>query len=120
MSGDIRKFQVPAVLEGVTTLKDGGLSARFHTNELNKEDKLAVMDHLQQFGWLLFAPQEHDDSDELAEIRKDTGGKTPSQRLRATIYVYYQQSYQKDLTFEQFYQRQMERLINIVKQNLRD
>lgn len=114
------KFQIPAILEGITALKDGGLSIRFHTNEVNDQDKLSAMSYFQKFGWLLFADQEHDDSTELEQIRRDTGGKTPSQRLRSTIYVEYQQSNIKDQTFEQYYARKMEKFIEYIKQNLRD
>lgn len=117
--GDIRTFQIPATLEGVAALKDGGMSVRFHTQEISADEKVLLMQYFQKFGWLLFSEQEQDEGTlTLEEIRKDTGGKTPSQRLRATIYVAYQQSGQTDLTFEQFYARRMEQHINYEKQNL--
>lgn len=115
-----KTFQVPAVLDGVSTLKDGGLSVRFHTQEVNNEQKIAVMNFMAQFGWLLFSSQEHDDELELDKIRKDTGGKTPSQRLRGVLYIEYQQSGKQDLTFEQYYAKRMEQFIGYVKQNLSD
>lgn len=112
-------FNAPAIIEGVSPLKDGGMSIRLHTNEMTNEEKSAVMEFYQKFGWLVFSEQEDPDvPDEL--IRRDTGGKTPSQRLRNTIYVAYQQSGQTDVTFEQYYARAMERHINFEKQNLRD
>jgi|SRR6185295_7315628 len=115
----LKTFQIPATLEGVTALKDGGMSVRFHTNEISDEEKVLLMRYFQMFGWLLFSAQEQSESElELEDIRKDTGGKTPSQRLRSTIYVVYQQSGQTDLTFEQFYSRRMEQHINYEKQNL--
>lgn len=115
-----KTFQIPAVLEGITALKDGGLSIRFHTQEASDQDKLVAMKFFQKFGWLLFSEQEHDDSQELEQIRKYTGGKTPSQRLRAVIYIEYQQSGKTDLTFEQYYAQKMEKFIGYVKQNLQD
>lgn len=115
----MRTFQIPATLEGVTALKDGGMSVRFHTNEISDEEKVLLMRYFQKFGWLLFSEDEQSEDElELENIRKDTGGKTPSQRLRATIYVAYQQSGRIDLTFEQFYARRMEQHINYEKQNL--
>lgn len=114
-----KTFQIPAILEGIATLKDGGLSLRLHTNEATDEEKLVVLGFYQKFGWLLFSEQEqNEDSLLLDDIRRDTGGKTPSQRLRNTIYVAYQQSGQRDLSFEQFYARRMEQHINYEKQNL--
>lgn len=117
----MKAIQVPATLEGVSLMKDGGVSLRFHTNELSPADKTELSNYFQKFGWLLFAEQEHDESElDLEEIRKDTGGKSPSQRLRSVLYVMYTQSGEKDVLFETYYARQMERFINLVKQNLRD
>lgn len=115
-----KTFQIPAVLEGITALKDGGLSIRFHTQEASDRDKLVAMSFFQKFGWMLFSEQEHAESVELDEIRKDVGGKTPSQRLRSVLYVEYQQSGKNDLTFEQYYGKRMEQFIGYVKQNLAD
>lgn len=115
----MKGFQVPATLEGVSLLKDGGVSLRFHTNEMSASDKTAISNWYQQFGWLLFNAQEQDtDSLILDNIRKDTGGKTPSQRLRGALYVAYEQSGQKDKTFEQFYAEKMERFIQHIKSQL--
>ena len=115
----VKAFQVQATLEGVSLLKDNGVSLRFHTNELTPEDKTAITRYYQQFGWLLFGAQEHDEEGlRLELIRKDTGGKSPSQRLRAVLFVAYQQSGQLELTFEQYYDMKMERFINSVKDKL--
>lgn len=116
----MKQFQVPAILEGITTLKDGGLSIRFHTNEVNDQEKLTALSFFQKFGWMLFSEQEFDDGLELENIRRDTGGKTPSQRLRSVLYIQYQQSGKTEITFEQYYAQKMEQFINHVKANLAD
>lgn len=114
-------IQVPATLEGVSTLKDGGVSVRLHTQELNASEKSTMFDQQGKFGWLLFAEQEFDESElELENIRKDVGGKTPAQRQRAVLYILYQQSGQLDKTFDQFYGEYMERHINHLKAKLND
>jgi hypothetical protein len=115
-----KTFQIPSILDGISPLKDGGLSMRFHTNEVTDSEKLIALSFYQKFGWLLFQEQEHDDSLELESVRRDTGGKTPSQRLRSVLYILYQQSGKTDQTFEQFYATQMEKFINRVKENLAD
>ncbi|HJQ07959.1 MAG TPA: hypothetical protein VJ836_00595 [Candidatus Saccharimonadales bacterium] len=116
-----KTFQIPATLEGITALKDGGLSIRFHTQEVDNKDKLTAMEFFQSFGWMLFSEQEqNEDTLILEEIRKDVGGKTPSQRLRSVLYILYQQSGRTDVTFEQYYLQKMEYFINLVKQNLKD
>jgi hypothetical protein len=109
-----KPFQVPAILEGLSMLKDGGISLRFHTNEMTAEEKVEASKYYQKFGWLLFSENED------IEIPKGRApeselGKTPSQRLRAVIYIKYQQSDMLDITFDEFYRRELERLINYEK-----
>lgn len=111
-------IQIPASLEGISMLKDGGMSLRFGTQEATPEQKLVIMNYYQQFGWLLFAAQEQDESRlKLEAIRKDTGGKSPSQRLRAVLFVLYTKE-APSIPFEQYYEQKVERFINLVKQNL--
>ena len=112
---------MPATLEGVSLLKDGGISVRFHTNELSIKEKAEISNFYQQFGWVLFSPQQIDETDlELEQIRKDVGGKTPAQRLRAVLFIAYQQGGQIDKPFEQYYAEHMEKFINRVKAALKD
>lgn len=115
-----KPIQVPATLSGVSTLKDGGVTIRFQTQELTASEKAVVFDYLDKFGWLLFAETEHQphDIDELEAIRKDTGGKSPSQRLRAALYVLYKQQADTSISFEQYYGQMMEKVIDNVKSRL--
>jgi len=112
-------IKVPAILEGISTLKDGGLSMRYHTNELNDKDSLIAMSFRGKFGWLLFSEQE-DLEAPTDLIRRDTGGKTPSQRLRAVLYIKYQQSGRIDITFEHFYAQEIEKFIDHIKSQLKE
>lgn len=111
-------FKVGATLEGVSTLKDGGVSLRYHTQELSAEDKMLAFGFQSSFGWLLFQEQDYkNDEVELEQIRKDTGGKSPSQRMRNVLYRLYIQS-SKSITFEVYYGQQMERLLDLLKERL--
>ena len=61
--------------------------------------------------------------DNIPEQQADSEGrkmKTPSQRLRATLFVYYTQRIDKSKTFDQFYVEQMEKIIDRFKANLDD
>ena len=111
-------FQVPAALEGVSMLKDGGVSLRFHTQELSKDDKVLLMEFVNSFGYLMFALNEFDDADIPKDNVKNQDGKSPSQRLRAVIYVEWRET-NAGGDFEVYYRRYMERLINYVKGNLK-
>lgn len=103
-------FQVPAILDGVSPLKDGGLSLRFHTNEIKESsEKTKVMDFFSTFGWLQFSDQSiHTIPKEAAH--REAGSKTPSQRLRASLFVLWQKRY-SDMPFDPWYESQMEKII---------
>lgn len=113
----MNKFQVEAILEGVTPLKDGGVSLRFHTNEVNKDQKVMLMEFYQSFGWLLFSANEHQESEIPKDIAKRDSGQSPSQRLRAVLFVLWKQMGEQG-DFEAFYTQKMEAFINKVKDNL--
>lgn len=112
-------FQVPATLAGVTTLSDGGVTVRFKTQELTPENALALMNFVNQFGWLQFSNTElqHVPTEKLSKI---ADGQSRSQKLRAVLYVFYKQSGRTDITFDEFYIRQMEKIIDQVKEKLHD
>lgn len=111
------KFQVEAILEGVTPLKDGGVSLRFHTNEVDKSQKVELMEYYQTFGWLLFSANEFQESDVPQINAKSDHGKSPSKRLYDVIYVYWKQLGGKG-DFEQFYKQKMESIISSFKAQL--
>jgi len=95
---------------------DGGLSIGFHTNELDSEEKVAVMDMHNEAGWLLFQPNEIAEAD-VPDKQAELETKTPSQRLRAVLFVYWKQTTPEE-TFEVFYCRKMEAIIDSVKGRL--
>ena len=77
--------KVQAIMEGVATRKDGGCGVRFSTQELNHADKVVLMESVNKFGWLLFAEDDVQPSD-IPDI-EGIKGKTPSQRLRAVLWL---------------------------------
>lgn len=112
--------QVAATVDGVSPLKDGGMSVRFHTQEMSDESKLLLLNSLGKFGWLLFKPEEKPFNP--ADVPKYDPQKwdelkSPSQRIRGALFVYWQQlGSQGD--FDTFYKRQMEVFINVIKSKL--
>lgn len=113
---EIKVFQVPAVLDGVTPRKDGGVSLRFVTQEVSKQQKVALMEFYQAFGWIQFSDQAIHSVPKEAPTR-EAGVKTPSQRLRATLFVLWQERY-SDEPFDPWYEKQVEKIINRIKQEL--
>lgn len=110
-------FTIPAQLDGVTPLKDGGVSLRFHTQETTTTDKVTLMEFYQSFGYLLFSANEIKEADiPKANAYKD-GGKSPSQRQRAVIFLMWQQKGGIG-DFEAYYNTTMERVIDQLKEKL--
>ena len=114
-----RRFQVPATIEGIGTLKDGGLSIRLHSQELSGEDTLLLLGYKNSFGYMLFQEQGFKDDEDLKleAIRKDTQGKSPSQRMRAVIYKLWEQGGRQG-SFDTYYGEYMEKILNQVKEKL--
>lgn len=112
----MNQIKVPAIMDGISTLKDGSLSVRFHTQEISAEDKIACMNLVQSFGWLLFSPSEILDVPKESPHR-EAGDKPPSQRLRSVLYILWQQKY-SDIPFDTWYTQQMEKIIENLKGRL--
>ncbi len=110
-------IKVPSVLDGASYLKAGDMSLRFHTQEINDDEKIHIGKQVNTYGWLLFAGE-----GETVSVPKEpvpeTGFKTPSQRLRAAIYKNWELNSDQSVEFETFYRQKVEALINIVKDTL--
>lgn len=112
-------IQLPAILTGFATKVDGGASVRFNTNELQDTDVLELKRNQGVFGWLLFSPNKFT-TDDLPKEQAEDKDKTPSKRLRNTLYVLFQQETGKatNADFEQYYRAKMEKFIEHVKSKL--
>lgn len=114
-------FTVEAILTRAASLADGGLTVGFHTKELNSTEKVKIMNFHNQPGWLLFSPNKLDDT-EVPKADAEFEGKTPSQRLRAVLYVLWEQNEghidDDRIDFEVFYRRKMEEIIEHFKGKL--
>jgi hypothetical protein len=114
-----KTFSVPAILDGFRPLKDGGASLTFHTQEITKADKVMIMEFFDTFGYLLFAKNDIDISDIPDSIAVDNAGKSPSQRLRAVLYIYWRQK-QTGTDFDIWYKQYMEKIIDQIKIKLNE
>ena len=111
------KFSVPATLEGISPLKEGGLSIRFHTQEVSKAEMVTAMEFYQSFGYLLFAPNDLSEEDIPKEKLSPDEEKSPSKRLRSILFILWkQQGGEGD--FEAFYRKKMEAIIEQLKSRL--
>ena len=106
-------IKIPAYLTGFGSKSDGSASVRFATQELSDNDFLEIKKHLNTFGWLLYQENPISTEDLPKEQAEDTQ-KTPSKRLRASLFVLWKQEGESG-DFETYYRLKMEKLISFIK-----
>lgn len=112
-------IRLPAYLDTFSSKADKTAGIRFSTNELADEDFTVLRQHQGLFGWLIFSEEQVQEKDIPKEIMEDKT-KTPSKRLRSTLYRYYIQEKGKKENFETWYRKWMEAEIDRVKEKLHD
>ena len=110
-----------ATVTGLRSLKDGTLSVTLQTQELKAEQAGAMFSFTNKF--IKFVLTDENVSDlqikELSEKVVTSGNtkKTKGQRLRAVVYRTWEQD-GGDLDFDTYYDRTMEKIIDLMKQRL--
>ena len=113
------KIVLPAQINPPRLRKDGSAGIAFDTRELTAEEIFSIMSLRHSEGWLCFAPNESDI--EIPEKTAEVEGKTDSQRLRNTLFVWYKQETDNGKyvgTFDSFKSEKMEKIIEGVKAKL--
>jgi hypothetical protein len=113
----MQPFKVPATMQPPRFLVNHSANLTFNTNELSTEEKNRVLDYMSQEGWLLFAPNEIQDS-EVPAMPAKTEGKSLSQRLHSVMFAYWKQVKKGEGDFDTFYRASMEKLIDNYKNEL--
>ena len=108
----MKKFQVPATISKIVTMADKTIRLQVDTQELSKEDKAKVFDLHEELGWFIFSLAEltEDDTLNLPEIKNDSDKKTPSQRLRDRLFVYYNHTHANNDGFNDWYIKAMDKI----------
>ena len=118
MSNQILQLEVQ--IQKVQTLLDKGLKVDVITQELGPGDSAKLLGLKGKTGWMVFKATKITQEevinlpDEAKEFKTD---KTASQRLRAVIYRLWEQT-SKEETFDAFYRRHLEKLIDQYKERL--
>lgn len=113
---------VGAILESYRSLKDKTIKLVFETQEPTPEQLTQIALHNQKFGFLAFKEDNYKETEkeELEKLNseyEDTS-KTPSQRLRSVLFVWWKQDNKGYKDFKDFYNHYMEAYINNVKSKL--
>jgi hypothetical protein len=119
----IKTFACEATIpkSGLKSMSDGGWRVSVDTQELSPEKSAELMQFKGMFGKFVFASKEGEIKAEDIDVPDVTpefkGEKSPSQRLRAVIYILWQQNGEKG-EFETYYRGKMDTLINLLKEKL--
>lgn len=101
----------------ISSRQDKSIGFRVNTGEIAPENA-AHFFRLQGLNVeLLVTPLDREEGDEAIEVKSEAEQKTPSQRLRACLYVWWEQLGKKE-TFAQFYEAQISRICEKIKEKL--
>ena len=131
MAKEKELLKVLASINKVETMSDKTLKLQvFTTRELNPDDETKIMRYRNREGVFVFSPQEtgiiEKDIQNLPKFEPEfKTSKSPSERLRNVLYVFYTQTHEwkNDAThrkaFEDWRIVQMEKFIETVKSKLK-
>lgn len=112
-------FQIPAIIQNLRTMADGGWRIQVDTRELKPDEAMALMELHKSEGWFLFKSNEivaDDIPDEQApEFVED---KSPSKRLRSVLFIYWKEQTNQNKDFNTFYNEWIDRKVQEIKDNL--
>tara|TARA_R110002050_G_scaffold24659_3_gene65881 strand:+ start:14091 stop:14465 length:375 start_codon:yes stop_codon:yes gene_type:complete len=117
------KLVLPVAVEQIATRQDASVKIVLSTYELNTQSAVKLFD-LRKTEALMYLSSDNISQEELDALdgfklsSEKNDGKTPSQRLRAVLYVYWKQHKQEELEFDIFYLRHMNNMIEKIKEKL--
>jgi hypothetical protein len=115
-------FQIYSTVDSIKTLKNGGLKITLETQDIttfSAEELAEIFKLNDKYVWTAIKeapikPDELDIKEPPLEFKND---KSPSQRLRNALWVYWNESKPTN-DFDSYYKQQMEKIINLVKDKL--
>ena len=111
--------QFAAIIDKIETMHDKSLKLKVITSrETTEQDKTTIFSFHQIEIWMALKMQELEPEDiKVRDERVEKAAKSQSQRLRAVLYVWWEQK-KSTTDFESFYRTHMERIIQQVKDKL--
>lgn len=109
----------PAIISKIETMSDKTLRLRIDTQEMTNEEKSDIFSLHDKFVYLFFGDNlEYKPSfADLPPIVLEDNEKSPSERLRAVLFVYWKEKGIKE-DFDVFYRKYINKVIESVKEKL--
>ena len=115
-------FQAPAEIMKLETMAAGGVRVVIDTQEITDSNELAKLFRLKKgsVGWFVFKNTEIKGEDVPdGDLPQEEGEKkTPSERMRAVLFVYWKEVKGGNGDFNTFYRDTIEKLISAYKEKL--
>lgn len=112
---------LPAIVESIRTRKDNTVAITLATQELSPGRAGELFGLLNKLVVCYLSEKEtipQKELDQVDQIDPELGGKTPSQRMRNTLYVLYTNAPEGYKTFDDFYKAKMESIIDHFKNKI--
>lgn len=115
-------FQAEADITKLETMSDGGIRLVVDTQEITDDQELAKLFRLKKgaHGFFLFKSSKikQEDVPEYEPSESENSERTPSQRLRAVLFVYWKQVKGGTGDFDAYYRMVLNQLIDNYKEKL--
>lgn len=113
----MKTIKFNGVITGLTSRADRSLRLSVSTPELSATERAMFMEYQNINSDITVVPIDDVADEEIMAVDKPHDSKSPSQRLRAVLYVLWKQKGKKG-DFARFYEVSMEAAINKVKDQL--
>lgn len=110
-------LKAASTITKVTTMADNTIRLQVDLQELTPTDEAEIFKMRNKLGWFLFKESGDIRESDIPTEPLEDNQKTPSQRLRAVMFVYWDKS-KKTVDFDTFYRQQTERYIEFIKRKL--
>jgi len=106
----MKKFETIAGINSLKSMADGGWRLVFETNELSAEQLKDFGEVKNIAGKLYFATPDVRIEPDVSDVPTESGQKTPSQRLRSRMFVYYSEKGKDLKNFDLWYKNQLDEI----------
>ena len=110
-------IKLKAIITSVRSRTDKSLSLTICTPPLESKEKTPFMELQQEPLFVEITPQDNENAPPLV-IDKDIETKSQAVRIRSVIYVWWKQTNQNNIEFDEFYKRETEKFIDSIKEKL--